>query len=168
MKHSLRTSLVPVAAALALALVAAPLLAAGPAGPQAGPPAGPQAAPPPGPQGPLAGYLRCLGVAGLTEAQKADVKALLEAAKPEMEALHEALKNDREALRAAVTASTPDPCAVGAAFLEVEADLKAIGEAAKELRTAIEALLNPEQKARLEGCLRAPRPNAGGEPGEEA
>lgn len=169
MKHSLRTSLVPVAAALALALVAAPLLAAGPAGPQAGPPAGPQAGPPPGPQGPLAGYLRCLfGVAGLTDAQKDDVKALLEAARPGMQSLHEALKDDREALRAAATAPTPDPCAVGTAFLEVEADLKAIGEATRELRTAIEALLTPEQKARLEGCLRAPRPNAGGGEGEEA
>jgi len=156
MKHFLRTSLVPVAAALALALVAAPLLAVD--APAAGAPAVPQ--------GPLAGYLRCLGIVGLTDIQKADVKALLVAAKPELDALHATLKTDREALRAAVTAPTPDPCAVGTALLKVEADVKAIGEALKELRTAIEALLTPEQKAKLEGCLKAPKPNA--EDGEAA
>lgn len=159
MKQFLRTSLVPVAAALALALVAAPLLAVDP-------PPGPAPAAQ-GPQGPLAGYLRCLHVAGLTDVQKADVRALLEASKPEMEALHAALKSDREALRTAITAETPDACAVGAAFLKVETDHKAIGEAVKRVRTAIEAFLTPEQKARLEGCLRAPRPNAGENEGEE-
>ena len=156
MKHSLRTSLVPVAAALALALAAAPLLAVDP-------PAGATA----GPQGPIAGYLRCLGVVGLTDVQKADVRELLEAAKPKMETLHATLKADREALRAAITAATPDPCAVGAALLKVEDDLKAIGEEAKALRTAIEALLTPEQKAKLEGCLKAPKPNAGEDEGQE-
>ena len=146
MKQVLRTSLVPVAAALALALVAAPLLAVD--------------APAAAPKGPLAGYLRCLGIVGLTDVQKADVRALLEAAKPEMETLRATLRTDREALKAALAAATPDPCLVGAAFLKVEADLKAIREATVELRTAIEALLTPEQKAKLEGCLRAPRPNA--------
>lgn len=148
MKQTSRTNLVPVAAALALALVAGPLLALD----------GPQG-PPPGPQGPLAGYLRCLGIVGLTDAQKADVRGLLEAAKPRMETLREALKGDRAALRAALAATPPDPCAVGGAALKVETDLEAIREATKELRTAIEALLTAEQKAKLEGCLKAPRPN---------
>jgi protein CpxP len=152
MKHFLRTSVVPMAAALALALVAAPLLAADP---PAGPAPAGQA-----PHGPLAGYLRCLRVVDLTEVQKADVKALLEAARPKLEALHVTLRADREALRAAVTATPPDPCLVGAAFLKVEADVKAIGDELKAVRTAIEALLTPEQKAKLEGCLKAPKPNA--------
>lgn len=152
MKQVLRTSLVPVAAALALALAAAPLFAAAPA---------------PGPKGPLAGYLHCLGVAGLTDVQKADVKALLEAARPGTEALLATLKSDREALRAAVTAATPDACAVGTALLKVEADLKAIGEEGKALRTAIEALLTPEQKLKLEGCLKAPRPHGAEDESEE-
>ena len=38
--------------------------------------------------------------------------------------------------------------------------MKAIGERLTTLRTAVEALLTPEQKAKLEGCLKAPRPNA--------
>jgi Spy/CpxP family protein refolding chaperone len=156
MKQILRSSLVPVAAALALALVAAPLLAVDP-------PAGGA----PGPKGPLGGYLRCLAVVGLTDVQKADVKALLEAEKPKMDALLATLKTDREALRAAVTATTPDPCKVGAALLKVEADVKAIGEELKTLRAAIEALLTSEQKAKLEGCLKAPRPNADEDEGEE-
>jgi protein CpxP len=163
MKHSLRTTLVPVAAALALALVAAPLLAAGPAGPPPAAGQGPQQ----GPQGPLAGYLRCLGVVGLTDAQKADVKGILEAAKPGLDALHATLKTDREAVRAAITAATPDPCAIGRAVLKVEADLKAIGDELARVRTAIEALLTPEQKAKLEGCLKAPKPTDVEDDGEE-
>lgn len=159
MKQTLRTSLVPVAAALALALVAAPLLAVDP---PAGQPPAAQA-----PQGPLAGYLRCLHIVDLTDVQKADVKALLEAARPGLDALHATLKTDRDALRAALTAATPDPCVVGTAFLKVEGDVKAIGEALKAVRTAIEALLTPEQKAKLEGCLKAPKPNAGEDEGEE-
>ncbi|MFN7989258.1 MAG: periplasmic heavy metal sensor [Thermoanaerobaculia bacterium] len=153
MKHSLRTSLVPLAAALVLALVAAPLLAAD--------------APAAAPQGPVAGYLRCLGVVGLTDVQKADVKALLEAAKPKLDALHATRKADREALHAAIAAATPDPCAIGAALLKVEADTKAIGAELKTLFTAVEALLTPEQKAKLEGCLKAPKPNAAEGEGEE-
>ena len=149
MKHSLRTSLVPLAAALALALAAAALLAVD--------------APAAAPKGPVATYLRCLGVVGLTDAQKADVKALLEAAKPKLDALHATRKADREALRAAITATTPDPCAIGAALLKVEADTKAIGAELKTLFTAIEALLTPEQKAKLAGCLEAPKPNADGD-----
>ncbi len=156
MKQILRTSLVPVAAALALALVAAPLLAVDA-------PAGAPAAP----KGPLAADLGCLHGVDLTDVQKADVKALLEAARPGLDALHATLKTDREALRAAVAATTPDPCAVGTAFLKVEGDVKAIGEALKAVRTAIEAFLTPEQKAKLEGCLKAPRPNAGEDEGEE-
>lgn len=155
MKQSLRTSLVLVAAALALAMAAAPLLAADE--PAAVPAAGPVAA-----------TLRCLRVVDLTDAQKADVKALLEAARPDLEALRATLRTDREALRAAVTAATPDPCVVGAAFLKVEADRKAIGDELKAVRTAIEALLTPEQKAKLEGCLRAPRPNADEDEGVES
>jgi len=155
MKHFLRTSVVPMAAALALALVAVPLLAADPS-------TGAAAAP----KGPLGGYLSCLRIVDLTEVQKADVKVLLEAARPKLEALHVTLKADREALRAAVGAPTPDPCAIGKAFLKVETDVKAVGEELKAVRTAIEALLTPEQKAKLEGCLKAPKPNAEDE-GEE-
>ena len=153
MKKLVRTFLAPAAAALAVALVAAPLLAA--------------EAPPAAPKGPLAGYLRCLGIVGLTDVQKADVKELLEAAKPEMETLLATLRTDRAALRTAVAAATPDPCAVGTALLKVEADLKAIREATAELRAAIEALLTPEQKAKLEGCLRAPKRNGPADEDEE-
>ena len=160
MKHFLRTSVVPMAAALALALVAAPVLAVD--RPAAGPAPEAQA-----PHGPLAGYLRCLHIVDLTDVQKADVKALLEAARPKLEALHVTLRADREALRAAVAATPPDPCLVGAAFLKVEADVKAIGEELKALRTAIEALLTAEQKAKLEGCMRAPRSNPAEDEGEE-
>lgn len=155
MKQILRTSLVPAAAALALVLVAAPLLAVDvPSAPAA-------------PKGPLAGYLACLRIVDLTDAQKADVKAIVEAARPKLDALHATLKTDREALRAAVTATTPDPCSIGTALLKVEADQKAIGDELKAVRTAIEALLTPEQKAKLDGCLKAPRQDAAEEESPE-
>ena len=156
MKQILRTSLVPLAAALVLALVAVPLLAAAPS---TGAPAAPK--------GPVAEYLGCLRIVDLTDAQKADVKALVEAARPKLEALHATRKADREALVAAATAATPDPCVVGAAFLKVEADTKAIGAELKTLFTAIEALLTPEQKAKLEGCLKAPKLSVADDQAEE-
>lgn len=156
MKQILRTSLVPVAAALALALIAAPLLAVDA-------PAGAPAAP----MGPLAPYLACLRIVDLTEVQKADVKTIVEAARPTLVALHATLKTDREALRAEITAATPDPCKIGTALLKVEADRKAIGDELKAVRTAVEALLTPEQKAKLDGCLKAPKENAAAAEDEE-
>jgi Spy/CpxP family protein refolding chaperone len=139
------------AAAVAVLTTAAPALAqAGPPGP---PPAG-VAGPPPHP---FAHLLHCLAVVNLTDAQKADVRAVLEAAKPEAEAIAAALKADREALRAELEKTPPDPCTVGSAALQLHADRLAAKALFEKTRDAVLAVLTPEQKAKLAGCLEAPK-----------
>jgi Spy/CpxP family protein refolding chaperone len=100
---------------------------------------------------------KCLTVVELTDAQKTQVKAVMEAARPELEVLHEKTVADRQALRAAIETTPQDSCAIGAAFAQVEADRKAIRSEREEVRDAVLALLTAEQKAKLEGCLEAPR-----------
>lgn len=128
----------------------------------AGNPAGTQPGPgDPDGMGPLGPIGRCLAAIGLTDAQKADIKALLEAEAPTLQALHETMKTDEEAVKTAVEATTPDPCAVGTAVLKVHADREAIQAELETLRTKLEALLTAEQKLKLAGCLSVfnpPRP----------
>jgi Spy/CpxP family protein refolding chaperone len=100
---------------------------------------------------------KCLTVVELTDAQKTQVQAVMEAARPELEALHEKMVADRQALRSAIEATPKDSCAIGTAFVQVEADRKAIRSERDEVRAAVLALLTAEQKAKLEGCLEAPR-----------
>jgi Spy/CpxP family protein refolding chaperone len=107
--------------------------------------------------GPIASFLRCLGVVGLTDQQKADTKAILEAAKPAIEGLVAQLAADGKALKALVDAGK-DPCAIGAAVLKVGADEKALKAAFVKIGTSIEALLTLEQKAKFQGCLAGLRP----------
>jgi Spy/CpxP family protein refolding chaperone len=118
---------------------------------------------PPGPERvhhPFAHILRCLGVLHLTDAQKADIKAVFEAAKPEAEAIAAKLKADREALKSEIEKNPPDPCAVGNAFLQLHADRGAAKALFDRVKDAVLALLTPEQKAKLAGCLEAPKPPA--------
>jgi len=139
-----KPSLVVLAAAVAALTAAAPALAqAGPPGPPTGPVAGRA-------HHPFARILRCLGVVNLTDAQKADIKAVFEAAKPEAEAIAAKLKAEIE--------KTPaDPCAVGSAALQLHADRESAKALFETVRDAVLALLTPEQKAKLAGCLEAPK-----------
>ena len=140
-----------------LALLAAAvtvLTAAAPAFSQTAAPA------PPGPERehhPFARLIRCLAVVNLTDAQKADIKVLLEAAKPEAEAIAAKLKADREALKAEIEKTPPDPCAVGNDVLQLHADRVAAKALFDSVKEAVLALLTPEQKAKLAGCLEAPK-----------
>jgi len=146
-----KPSLVVLAAAVAALTAAAPALAqAGPPGPPTGPVAGRA-------HHPFARILRCLGVVNLTDAQKADIKAVFEAAKPEAEAIAAKLKADREALKAEIEKTPADPCAVGSAALQLHADRESAKALFETVRDAVLALLTPEQKAKLAGCLEAPK-----------
>lgn len=136
-------ALVPVVAALVVAVLAAgPALA--------------QEKPGPPPKGPIAHLLRCLSIVDLTDTQKQQVRAILEAEKPVMEGLHQQLRTDAQALQAALQANPPVACTVGDAFLKVHADRAAIRAELEKIKTAVEAVLTPEQVARLNGCLQAP------------
>lgn len=87
----------------------------------------------------------------LTDAQEAKVKELLESEKPKYVALREEGRTAREALRTATKAATPDPTTVGTAFLRVDANRMTLRAERKSTRQKLEALLTPEQRAKLEG-----------------
>lgn len=106
--------------------------------------------------GPVGRILHCLSILGLTDQQKADIKQVFDAEKPVLAGLLQTAKSDREALRTLLDATTPDPCAVGAAALKVHADDAAVKAELAKIRDAVAALLTAEQKAKLEGCLQAP------------
>ena len=69
--------------------------------------------------------------------------------------LEETIKADREAFKAAVEAGKA--CDIGSAFLKLETDRKALQADLGKTLDAIEGILTPDQKAKLEGCLQAPK-----------
>lgn len=87
----------------------------------------------------------------LTDAQESKVKELLESEKPKYLALREEGRTAREALRTATKSATPDPATVGTAFLRVDAHRKTFRAERESSRQRLEALLTPEQRAKLEG-----------------
>ena len=137
--------------ALALLLSAMTLHARNhPAGPPQDRPAGP--------------FARCLSILGLSQSQQDGIKAAIEASAPTLQALHQTLRDDRAALEAAITATSPDACAIGNAFLKVEADQVAIRAEMDKLKAAIEAILTPDQKLKFAGCLEGGRGDGPGGP----
>jgi Spy/CpxP family protein refolding chaperone len=143
---------------LLLAAVVAALIAA-----VAGPATAGLTAPPmepgvaPAVPGPIAAFLHCLGVVGLTDQQKADAKAILEAEKPVLEGLVGQRTDDGKSLQGLLQAATKDPCAIGSALLKVTADEKAIKDEFVKIGTSLEALLTAEQKVRFQGCIAGTR-----------
>ena len=105
----------------------------------------------------LGAILRCLSILDLSESQKESIGQFLESEKPILRSLQAELLADKEKLRAALAATPPDPCAVGAALLEVEADKRAIHSELEKIISTIGSFLTPEQKAKFSGCLAAPR-----------
>lgn len=116
-----------------------------------------QPAPGQGP-GPHARAIRAaLATLDLTDAQKTSIKAIFESHKDEGAALRAQIKADREALKAAASAPKPDPAVVGAAFLKVRADAEEAKAKMKAVRAEIDAVLTPEQRAKLDGWIAAHR-----------
>jgi Spy/CpxP family protein refolding chaperone len=87
----------------------------------------------------------------LTDAQEVKVKELFESERPKYGALRQEGRAAREALRAAAKSATPDPTTVGNAFLRVDAHRKTLRAERESSRKKLEALLTPEQRAKLEG-----------------
>ena len=116
------------------------------------------------------GELReCLRILDLSDAQKADITAIFEAAKPQVEAFLVTLKADREALKADLAKTPPDPCAVGKDILQLHSDREAARAFFESVRDQVLAVLTAEQKAKLAGCLQAPKnlANASAGPGND-
>jgi len=144
----------------AAVLTAAGVLAAANGFAQPGPESGP---------GPGRGHMRmaraihqAMSILDLTDVQKTKVKAIFAAQRTENAAFRAQFEADRAALKAAAAAVNPDPAAVGAAFLKVRADGQAVGPKMKAVRGQIEAILTPEQKAKLDGWIAAHRQERGG------
>ena len=97
----------------------------------------------------------------LSDTQKDKVKAIFASHKDEGLAFHAQAKADREALKAAASAANPDPAAVGAAFLKVRANGEAVKSKMKAVRTEIDAVLTPDQRAKLDGWIAAHRQQRG-------
>jgi Spy/CpxP family protein refolding chaperone len=103
------------------------------------------------------GVRAAMATLDLTDAQKDKVKAIFASHKDEGTAFRTQAKADRDALKAVASAANPDPAAVGAAFLKVRADGQAAAAKMKAVRTEIDTVLTPEQKARLDGWIAAHR-----------
>lgn len=87
---------------------------------------------------------------GLTDAQKAQLKALREKNRDAMKPLLQSARQAREAFRTALEAESPDAAAVGQAALAMhaaEAEVQAAHEAHRE---EFKAILDPEQREKLE------------------
>ena len=86
----------------------------------------------------------------LTEEQQAVAREAFEKQRPEMEALHEQMREVRKALRDSLETEAPDPLAVGELVIEKHA-LRAQARALREeSKAALESVLTPEQKQKLE------------------
>ena len=107
------------------------------------------------------GVRAAMATLDLSDAQKDKVKAIFASHKDEGLAFHAQAKADREALKAAASAANPDPAAVGAAFLKVRANGEAVKAKMKAVRTEIDAVLTPEQRAKLDGWIAAHRQQRG-------
>ena len=103
------------------------------------------------------GVRAAMATLDLTDAQKNQVKAIFASHRSDGMALREQAKANRQALKAAASAQDPEPAAVGAAFLKVRADGQAVAGKLKAVRAEIDAVLTPEQRAKLDGWIAAHR-----------
>ena len=101
------------------------------------------------------GVRAAMATLDLTEDQKEKVKDIFASHKDEAVAFHAQAKANRDALKAAASAANPDPAVVGAAFLKVRADRQAVVAKMKAARAEIDAVLTPEQRAKLDGWIAA-------------
>ena len=123
-------------------------------GPGWGPMAGPGGRPGPGLR--LLKAVRAgLATVDLTDEQTTKIKALFETRKPAFESLKTRIRADAKALHEAANATTPDPTAVGTAFLKLKEDRADAKDSLEGLMTDIRAVLTPEQRTKLDAYLAA-------------
>ena len=109
---------------------------------------------------------RAIASLDLTDEQKTKVNALAEQQKGDVQSFRQQMKADHVALRAAIDVASPDPTAVGNAFLKVRSDRQAVKARLQEFRSKLMPILTKEQNARLDGFLAAMRPMRGGMSGD--
>ncbi|MGA7992238.1 MAG: Spy/CpxP family protein refolding chaperone, partial [Thermoanaerobaculia bacterium] len=89
--------------------------------------------------------------------QKTQIKAIFDARQADAGAFRAQVQADRAALKAAASATNPDPAAVGAAFLKVQANRQEAAAKMASVKTQIDAVLTPTQQAKLDGWIAAHR-----------
>ena len=99
-----------------------------------------------GHRGMRGGMLRGLSRLDLTEAQNTDIKRIMESRRAALEPLRDRFQADREALRAAADAPSPDPSAVGAAFLRVRSNRETMRAERQKTMEEVRAVLTNEQR----------------------
>jgi len=114
---------------------------------------------PGGPGGQAGPFLRALrgGLAtvDLSDEQKDKIRGILEAKKEAGAALAQKLRTDGKVLRDLANAATPDPTAVGKAFLTLKEDREAAKRMAEGVLADVKAVLTAEQATKLDGYLAA-------------
>lgn len=103
------------------------------------------------------GIRAAMAMLDLSDAQKTKVKAIFESRRAEGMAFRAQAQADRAALKAAAMAEHPDPATVGAAFLKLRGNREAAATRMQVVRAQVEAVLTPEQKAKLDGWTAAHR-----------
>jgi len=103
------------------------------------------------------GVRAAMATLDLSDAQKAKVRAIFASHREQFRAFRTRAKADREALRTAASADSPDPAAVGKAFLAVRTDAKTLKAQLEGLHTEINGVLTQDQKSRLDGWIAAHR-----------
>ena len=96
------------------------------------------------------GMMHGLSRLDLTDSQKAEVKRIMEARKATFDSLHERARADWEALDAAADSQSPNPAAVGAAYLKVRANREAMRAERQAVMDQIRSILTPEQREKLD------------------
>jgi Spy/CpxP family protein refolding chaperone len=92
------------------------------------------------------GIMRGLSRLDLTETQKTEIRRILESRHAALESLRSRVQADRDALRAAADAPSPDPAAVGAAFLRVRANGEVMRAERQKTMEEVRAVLTNEQR----------------------
>ena len=118
-----------------------------------------------GHRGMRGGMMKGLSQLDLSESQKADIKRIMESRHAELKSLHERFQADRDALRAAAEASSPDPAAVGAAYLRVQANGETMRAERMKTMEEVRAILTNEQREKFDSMkenLKSRRGNRGG------
>jgi Spy/CpxP family protein refolding chaperone len=103
------------------------------------------------------GIRAAMATLDLTDAQKTQIKAIFDARQADAGAFRAQVQADRAALKAAASATNPDPAAVGAAFLKVQANRQEAAAKMASVKTQIDAVLTPTQQAKLDGWIAAHR-----------
>jgi Spy/CpxP family protein refolding chaperone len=101
--------------------------------------------------------MRCLRDAGLSDSQKADIKAIFEAAKPTIQADAQAMRAARQKLNTDFDAGA-DKSVLGQDYAAVRAAGKKLHDDGQAIQDQVLGKLNTDQKSTVQNCLAAHGP----------